>query len=202
MVTNKLYSKWHLKKTCDFQGICLYETVKVAVSMRVMSLGVRWCQPNSLWKYPCAKGNLRYITLNSTILEIDTQWNLNKLLDQANHQQRSCGNESKNLTIASRPFLVSRRILGSKSGETFLNKSLSAGCRGHSLRTCSTVSSWPHSQLWFRSSMPLVRKYFPRTPWPVRSWNNLLKVWRDTLLMKDFSGLGYFPPYNSLLTIE
>ena len=114
--------------------------------------------------------------------------------NQAKYQQRNCGNKFKNLATAPRPFLVSRRILGSSSGETFLNKSRSAGCRGHSLRTCSTVSSWPHSQLWFRSSMPLVRKYFPRTPWPVRSWNNLLKVWRDTLLMKDFSGLGYFPP--------
>ena len=34
-----------------------------------------------------------------------------------------CGNESENLTTASRPFLVSRRILRSSSGETFLNKS-------------------------------------------------------------------------------
>ena len=56
------------------------------------------------------------------------------------------------MTTVPRPFLVSRRILGSSSGETFLNKSLSAGCKGHSLRTCSTVSSWPHSQLWSRSS--------------------------------------------------
>ena len=111
---------------------------------------------NFPWKYPCIKGNLRYITPSSSIPEIDTQLNLNKLLNQANHQQRSCGNKSKNLTTAPRPFLVSRRILGSSSGETFLNKSRSAGCRGHSLRTCSTVSSWPHSQLWSRSSMPRV----------------------------------------------
>ena len=74
--------------------------------------------PNSLWKYPCAKGNLRYITLNSTILEIDTQWNLNKLLDQANHQQSSWGNVS-NLTLAPRPFLVSKGILRSSSGKLF-----------------------------------------------------------------------------------
>ena len=36
MVTNKLYNKWHTKKTCDFKGVCLYETVKVAVSAHVI----------------------------------------------------------------------------------------------------------------------------------------------------------------------
>jgi len=123
------------------------------------------------------------------------------LLNQANHQQRSCGNESKNSTTVPRP-LVSRSILGSSSGETFLNKSRSAKCWGHSLRTYSTVSSWPHSQLWPHSSMPFFRRYFFRTPWLVRSCNNLLKVWWDRLFMKDFSGLGYFLPYNFLLTVE
>ena len=28
---------WYTKKACDFQGICLCETVKVAMSARVMT---------------------------------------------------------------------------------------------------------------------------------------------------------------------
>ena len=28
---------WYTKKACDFQGICLYETGKVAMSARVMT---------------------------------------------------------------------------------------------------------------------------------------------------------------------
>ena len=35
-------TKWHIKKTCVFKGICLYETIKVAVSARVMSSNIRW----------------------------------------------------------------------------------------------------------------------------------------------------------------
>jgi len=91
--------------------------------------------PNFLWKYPCAKRNLRYITPSSSIPEIDTQWNLNKLLNQVNCQQRSCGNESKNLTTAPRPYLVSRRILGSSSRETVLY-------------ILQSESSWYQEGLW------------------------------------------------------
>ena len=29
-------TKWYAKKTCDSKGVCLYETVKVAVPVRVM----------------------------------------------------------------------------------------------------------------------------------------------------------------------
>ena len=31
-------TKWHIKKTCDFKGVCLYETAKVAVSARDLYL--------------------------------------------------------------------------------------------------------------------------------------------------------------------
>ena len=42
MVTNKLYNKMTYKEDMWFQGVCLYETVKVAVSARVMSSDIRW----------------------------------------------------------------------------------------------------------------------------------------------------------------
>jgi hypothetical protein len=35
---------------------------------------------NSPWEVPCVKGNLKYMTPDSSALEIDTQQNLNKLL--------------------------------------------------------------------------------------------------------------------------
>ena len=35
-------TKWHTKKTWNFENICLYETGKVAVPARVISSDVRW----------------------------------------------------------------------------------------------------------------------------------------------------------------
>lgn len=104
-----------------FQNICLYETGKVPVSAFTISSGVI----NPIEGY-------QRLTLSKA---------LNTRSTQKNHEQRNYGNESKNLTTSSRPFLISRRILRPSSGETFLNKSYFAGCKGHSLKAYSTVSS-------------------------------------------------------------
>ena len=99
-------------------------------SARTMSSDVRWRR---------VLHRELYITPSRSVPEIDSETSTNCSI-QANHRQRGCGNESKNLVTASKFFL------GSSSEETFLNKPRSGGCKRHSLRTYSAVSSRLHLQ--------------------------------------------------------
>jgi hypothetical protein len=42
MVTNKIIKQNDIQIRHEFQNICLYKTVKVAVSARILSSNIRW----------------------------------------------------------------------------------------------------------------------------------------------------------------